>query len=121
MPIRRALRKYYGRQHRAYRAALIAKHGATCRVCERTLAKYINLCHLERDPAASGVVELRCPSCHAKYDARWNRALARRTIAKGQGQAWLWPEVEYAPVALSEISAGVLAKLRKALQGRLFT
>lgn len=121
MPIRPENRHYYGRIWRAYRAALIARHGAFCRSCGREVPKYLNLCHLERDPERSGVVELRCPSCHGRYDARVNFALGRRTRARKTGQRWLLPELEYAPTPLSAIPGRVLAMIRRALQGRLFT
>lgn len=116
MPIRPENRQYYGATHRAYRAALIAIHGAKCAACGRETPKYLNLAHLERDPRSSSIVALRCPTCHGRFDALWNLALARRTRAKRVGQLWLLPELEYAPLPAWMIPARVLREA----QGRLF-
>jgi hypothetical protein len=115
MPIRPDQRHFYGAAHRAYRAALIRIHGAKCAKCKRETPKYLNLCHLQRDPAST-LIALLCPRCHGRYDARWNHALARRTAAERSGQLWLLPEIEYAPVPSRLIPRRVL----EAAQGRLF-
>jgi hypothetical protein len=115
MPIRPDQRQFYGPEHRRYRAALIAVHGARCFLCKAETPKYLNLAHLQRDPA-SYVIALLCPRCHGAYDALWNRSLARRTIAKRVGQLWLLPELEWAPVPSRLIPRSVL----EAAQGRLF-
>jgi hypothetical protein len=120
MPLRRELRKYYGRTHRAYRAALIATRGAKCPECGRDMPRYLNLCHLQHDPARSGLVALMCPACHARHDARHSYAVRRRSRARATGQGWLLPELEYAPYAASEIPDTVLRALQAAAQRGLF-
>lgn len=120
MSIRRELRKFYGRTHRAYRAALIAIHGAYCSTCKRHTPRYLNLTHEQHDPAASGIVSLKCARCHAVFDARHSYAVRRRSRARRTGQLWLLPELEYAPYAASEIPPRVLAALRAAAQRGLF-
>lgn len=120
MPLRRELRKFYGRTHRAYRAALIATRGNRCPDCGRATPRYLNLCHLYGNPAESSVIGLKCPACHARHDARHSYAVRRRTRAARAGQMWLLPELEYAPYAASEIPASALRALRAAAQRGLF-
>lgn len=96
MPIRRELRKYYGAEHRAYRAQLIGIYGARCQACGRAVSNYLNLAHVGHDPRDRQRVALWCPTCHARHDAPHARAVRRRTIARRVGQLWLAPEIEHA-------------------------
>jgi hypothetical protein len=101
MPLRPDLRAaYYGPAWRAYRAELIARHGSRCTKCGReAFGRRIQLAHLLHNPR-TGVVALMCATDHGRYDALHSRAVARRTIARKQGQLWLLPEIEWAPFPL---------------------
>jgi hypothetical protein len=97
MAIRREYRKrFYGPAWRAYRLALIERHGSRCSTCGRHVAKYLNLTHTSHDPRTSDVA-LKCPGCHTRFDATHAYAVRRRNQAKRVGQGWLWPEVAAAP------------------------
>jgi hypothetical protein len=115
MPIRPDQRQFYGPDHRRYRAALIAVHGARCQRCGAETPRYLNLVHLQRDPR-SNLIALYCPACHGSYDWGINFGRARRTRAKRSGQLWLLPEIEWAPYPARMIPDEVI----DALQGRLF-
>jgi hypothetical protein len=67
----------------------------------------MNLIHLLRDPREP-VVALRCPTCHGRFDAGHNRAIARRSAARRAGQMWLLPEIEYAATPTRDVPRAVL-------------
>jgi hypothetical protein len=98
MPIRKELRRYYGREWRAFRLALIAAHGAVCMACGRPTPRYLAAAHVAHDPRHSEV-RLWCTSCHSRHDWRHSLAVRRRIRARRYGQLWLWAEVEYGVVA----------------------
>lgn len=118
MPIRRELRRYYGREWRDYRLALIERHGPICSVCNRTVLEYLNLAHLTHDPRSSDVA-LMCPADHNRHDAAHRLAIRRRNDAKRAGQLWLFPEVEWAPFPLWAIPRRFI--IINAAQEGLFT
>lgn len=115
MPIRREYRAFYGHAWRKNRARLIGERGARCADCGRAGERYLNVSHDHHDPR-SVLVTLRCPGCHARHDARHALAVRRRTRAARCGQAWLWPEVEWAASPAWAIPRACF----EALQGRLF-
>lgn len=119
MPIRKELLIFYGREWRAYRRALIARRGSTCTACQRAVERYLNLAHETHDPATSSVA-LMCPACHARHDAKHRLAVWRRNRAKRDGQAWLLPELEYAPFPAWQIPRAVFAAADAARQRELF-
>jgi hypothetical protein len=114
MPIRRELRAFYGPEWRAYRRALIEKHGPICTVCGARVEKYINLAHRTHDPK-SGIVALMCPADHNRHDAAHRLAIWRRNRARDAGQLWLLPEIEHAPYAPWMIPQVAAAAAQEAL------
>lgn len=117
MPIRPALRKYYGADWRRFKVELIAARGAICEQCGVEVPHGINGAHQTHNPRDRRSVKLWCPSCHARHDAPHRIAMMRRTRAAATGQLWLLPELEWAPFASWEIPARVADVL---LQLRLF-
>lgn len=117
MPIREEHRYLYGAQWRAFRLELIAERGAVCSQCGRTLERYINGAHKDHDPRNPASVALMCPSCHARHDAGHRLAIMRRKRAKDARQAWLLPELAWAPFASWEIPGWIYDRMR---QMRLF-
>lgn len=116
MPIRPEFRRYYGPAWRAYRAVLIATHGARCSACGREVAIYLNLAHLSHDPRSSAVAFL-CPADHNRHDAAHRFAVWRRNRAKRVGQLWLLPEIEYAPYPAWMIPRRVIESAQESLFG----
>lgn len=118
MPLRREHRKFYGRKWRAYRLELIeAAGGEICSKCKIELAEGINGAHLDHDPKNKRSVVLMCPSCHASHDAPHRIAIQRRRKSSSTGQAWLLPELEWAPFAEWEIPGWIFDRM---IQMRLF-
>lgn len=116
MSIRRELRKYYGPEHRAYRQKLISIYGMKCQKCGRDCRKYLNLAHISHDPRQPHRVALWCPNCHARNDAPHRVAMMRRSRARREGQLWLLPEIEYAPLPAWQVPQRAIDQL----QGELF-
>lgn len=110
MPLRKERRRYYGPKWRAYRLELIAERGGQCEQCH-TAHPMINGAHEDHDPRNPASVKLWCPSCHARHDAGHRIAIMRRNTAKLHGQAWLLPEIEYAPLAAWEIPGWIYDRL----------
>jgi RNase P subunit RPR2 len=118
MPLRKEHRKYYGRAWHEFRLQLItAAGGQICNQCKVELAQGINGAHTDHNPRNKYSVVLLCPSCHATHDAPHRIAIMRRRKAKITGQAWLLPELEWAPFADWEIPGWVFDRLA---QLRLF-
>lgn len=118
MPIRKEHRQYYGASWKKFRLALIeAAGGEFCSKCGIELAQGINGAHLDHDPRNPASVVLMCPSCHAAHDSRHCLAIMRRRRAASQGQAWLLPELEWAPFASWEIPGWIYDRM---IQLRLF-
>jgi hypothetical protein len=117
MPIRAEYRALglYGRAWRRFRLRLIGERGARCADCGRAGERYLNVSHDRHDPRTD-LVTLRCPACHARYDARQAFAVRRRRRAERSGQLWLWIEVEYAVTPRWALPRAAL----RAAQGRLF-
>jgi hypothetical protein len=114
MPIRPELRHLYGAEHRRFRLKLIEEAGGEiCGSCGIELAQGINLAHEDHDPTNPEKATLKCPACHAAFDAKHRIAIQRRTRAKITGQAWLLPELEWAPFADFEIPGWVADRLRQ--------
>jgi hypothetical protein len=114
MPIRTEHRHLYGREFRAYRLALIeAAGGQICKRCGIELAEEINAAHTDHDPRNNKSIVLMCPSCHATHDAPHRIAIMRRKKAAATGQAWLWPELEWAPFASWEIPAWLYDRMQQ--------
>lgn len=112
MPIRKEHRRFYGPQWRAYRLELIERAGGEiCSQCGIELAQGINGAHQDHDPSNKSSVRLMCPSCHAAHDAPHRVAIQRRRKAASVGQAWLLPELEWAPFAAWEIPGWVFDRL----------
>jgi hypothetical protein len=120
MAIRPEFRKFYGKEWRAYRAALIASHGPRCTVCGREVLTYLNLAHLTHDPRSSAV-SLMCAADHNRHDAGHRLAVWRRNRARASGQLWLLPEIEFAPDAAWMIPAGAIAAIGRGAQEVLFS
>lgn len=119
MPIRREFRKFYQAEWRAYRLVLIARADFRCAICGTELpSNRLAAAHITHDPRSSEVRVL-CFSCHSRHDAAHSRAVARRTIAKHYGQAWLWPEVAVACFPTWLIPKRVL-EMQKPRQGELW-
>jgi hypothetical protein len=98
MPIRREFRRYYRGEWQKYRLLLISAAENTCAHCLNILpSSKLAAAHIAHDPRTSDV-RILCFSCHRRHDARHSRAVARRTLARRYGQAWLSPELEWAPV-----------------------
>jgi hypothetical protein len=95
LPIRPEYRSFYRSAWRRFRASLIAERGARCADCGRAGERYLNVSHDHHDPRTD-LVTLRCPRCHARYDARHVLAVRRRNRAKRSGQLWLSRALEYA-------------------------
>ena len=114
MPIRPELRKYYGAAWRAYRLILldIARH--RCVKC-RAPHPRLNGAHVTHDPRDNELVQILCPSCHARHDAPHRLAVMRRSAARRTGQLWLTPELEYAPYPAWMIPRRVLARAQERL------
>ncbi len=118
MPLRAEHRQFYGREWRAFRLELIeAAGGEICSKCGIELAEGINGAHQDHDPKNNKSVVLMCPSCHASHDAPHRIAIQRRRKAKVTGQAWLLPELEWAPFAAWEIPGWIYDRI---VQMKLF-
>lgn len=116
MPIRKQHRRFYGAEWRAFRLRLIEQAGGEiCSVCGIELAEGINGSHEDHDPTNTNPenVKLKCPGCHAKHDAPHRIAIQRRRKAESEGQAWLLPELEWAPYADFEIPGWVADRLKQ--------
>jgi hypothetical protein len=114
MPIRREFRKYYLREWRDYRAALIAIHGPVCASCRMQVTAYLNLCHITHDPRSSAV-RLMCAACHNRHDSARRIAVFRRNRARAAGQLWLLDEIEFAASPSWLIPRRVLAAAQQPL------
>jgi hypothetical protein len=119
VPIRAELKKFYGKEWRAFRLALIAAHGAVCAHCGRTVPAYLNLAHITHDVRTSHVA-LLCAACHCRHDARHRLAIWRRNRARRHGQLWLSTELEYAPYPTWLIPPRVVEDVLRTLQIDLF-
>jgi hypothetical protein len=115
MPIRAEYRTFYGSAWRRRRLRLIAERGARCADCGREGERYLNVSHDRHDPRTD-LVTLRCPGCHAHYDAAHALAVRRRNRAGRSGQLWLLAEVEFAVTPAWELPARAFA----GRQGELF-
>lgn len=114
MPIRKEHRRFYGAQWRAFRLKLIEQAGGEiCSKCGIELAQGINGAHQDHDPTNPTSARLMCPSCHAAHDAPHRIAIQRRRKAEHEGQAWLLPELEWAPFAEFEIPGWILDRLKQ--------
>jgi hypothetical protein len=118
MPIRAEYRAFYGRDWRAYRAAIIALRGARCTACRREVERYLQLTHTTHDPITSST-RLLCAACHARHDAPHRLAIWRRNRARRAGQLWLLPELEWAPFPAWQIPRAVFAAADAARQREL--
>lgn len=115
MPIRKELRRLYGADHRRYRLKLIEiAGGQICSKCKIELARGINAIHPDHDPSKPAQ-KLMCPGCHAAHDAPHRIAIQRRRKAAQIGQAWLLPELEWAPFADFEIPGWIVDRLKQLL------
>lgn len=113
MPIRKELRRLYGADHRRYRLKLIEDAGGEiCSKCKIEMAAGINAIHPQHDPSKPAE-KLMCPSCHAAHDAPHRIAIQRRRKAAEVGQAWLLPELEWAPFADFEIPGWIADRLKQ--------
>jgi Recombination endonuclease VII len=119
MPISKDLKRFYGAEWRAYRAALIAVHGSRCSRCHRLVRKYLNLAHIDHDQRG-GRVALLCMACHNRHDARYRLATWRRNRSRREGQLWLLPELEYAPFPAWRVPAAVRKHEEHSRQSLLF-
>jgi hypothetical protein len=115
MPIRAEYRAFYGPDWRRSRLRLIAERGAHCADCGREGERYLNVSHDRHDPRTD-LVTLRCPGCHARYDAGHALAVRRRNRAERSGQLWLLADVEFAVTPSWALPARAFA----GAQGELF-
>lgn len=98
MPIRPEFRKYYQRDWKAYRLALIQLMGNRCSACRAVLPSHrLAGAHVRHDPRDWSQVAIMCFACHTRHDSAQRLSVWRRNRAARAGQLWLWPEVEYAP------------------------
>ena len=119
MPIAKELNFYYGRTWREYRASLIRAHGSRCSACKRDVPAYLNLAHLNHDQKTSEIA-LLCMACHNRHDARYRLAIWRRRKAERDGQLWLMPEIEWAPLPRWRVPDRVIQQMVYAANRRLF-
>lgn len=114
MPIRPDHRQYYRKAFRDFRLQLIAEAGGEiCSKCGIELAQGINGAHEDHNPRNLASVKLWCPSCHAAHDAPHRVAIMRRRKAAAEGQAWLLPELEWAPFCSWEIPAWIADRMNQ--------
>jgi hypothetical protein len=111
--IRAEYKIFYGHAWRRFRLRLIGERGARCADCGRAGERYLNVSHDRHDPRTD-LVTLRCPGCHARYDAGHALAVRRRNRARRYGQLWLSAELEFAVTPWWAIPRAALA------QGELF-
>lgn len=97
MPIRPEYRKFYRADWKRLRLLLIEQAGKVCEAC-RQPHSLLNVAHLSHDPQDRLHLAVLCPRCHSRHDTKQRVAVTRRTRAYRRGQAWLSPDIEFAPV-----------------------
>jgi hypothetical protein len=80
---------------------------------------YLNLAHLAHDQKTSAIA-LLCMACHNRHDARYRLAVWRRRKAERDGQLWLMPEIEWAPLPRWRVPDRVITEMIRSANGNLF-